>query len=166
MNHLTCSSYIAGVDNNSVSPKHLVWCLKVWPFIQTGGFAPAKGHTESAVVESVRGCYTNWPIRHPMPTGLSMDKTQLHGKAGICLCYPHENSTTEEWVLLFEAEKSFGENKSLLMVRGEISIFEEFGKALVVFQTFDIWFKSDPEEGPRETTPPALLWFSLMGEKS
>lgn len=34
MNHLIWSTYIAGVDNNSVSPKHLLWCLKVWLFIQ------------------------------------------------------------------------------------------------------------------------------------
>lgn len=94
-----------------------------------------------------------------------MDETQLHGKAGICLCFPHENITTEEGVLLFEAEKSFGENKSLMMVRGESSSFEEFGKALVVFQTFDVWFEPDPEEGPRETTPSAIALIQPYGRE-
>lgn len=63
---------------------------------------------------------------------------------------------TEEEVLLFEVEKSFGENKSLMVARGESSSFEEFGKVLVVFQTFDVRFEPDPEEGPRETPPSAI----------
>lgn len=100
-----------------------------------------------------------------MPTDLSMDETQLHGKTGICPCYPHENSTTEEGELLFEAGKSLGENKSFLMVRGEISSFEEFGKAFVVFQTFDVGFEPDPEEGPRETTPSANALIQPYGRE-
>lgn len=92
----------------------------------------------------------------------------VHGKAGICWCLLHENSTTEDGegvLLLFEAEKSFGVNKSLMMVRGESSSFEEFGKALVVFQTFDVWFQLDPEEGPRETIPSTIALIQPYGRE-
>lgn len=51
------------------------------------------------------------------------------------------------------------------MVRGEISSFEEFGKALVVFQTFDVGFEPDPEEGPWETTPSANALIQPYGRE-
>lgn len=118
---------------------------------------PSKNKVCSSGV-SPTGWFMNWPMKHPVPTGLCVDETQLHGKAGICLCFPHKNSTTEEGVLLFEAEKSFGENKILMMVRGESSSFEEFGKALVVFPTFDVWFEPDPEEDPISNCFDSAFW--------
>lgn len=52
--------------------------------------------------------------RHPVLTGLPMDEPWLHRKARICLCFPQEENTTEEAVLLFEEETSFWENKRQL----------------------------------------------------
>lgn len=73
---------------------------------------------------------------------------------------------TEEEVLLFEVEKSFGENKSLMVARGESSSFEEFGKVLWFSKSLMFDLSQILKRVPEEPLHQQLLWFSPTGEKS
>lgn len=92
----------------------------------------------------------NGSVRHSVLTGLSVVETELHRKARLSLCFPQEN------IAEFEEKSSFWESKRQLddgIKKGGSSSSDEFGKALVIFQTFDVSFDPDPQEDPKETTP-------------